>query len=861
MADLGSLPALKAAIAARIFPNTTFEVSAKDIDDSFIDTIDTLKGQLIAFNETNYGDLIANYNGGTLVPGAFYAFDYEHKYVVDFAGGGGGSGNSGEIFNTDVSTIHEMTNGNILSAHAYAAPVEKIIVQAVAVDQLHPQAISTVHPTDIIHYDITDDTTEESNATSGNRTGFIHYRKDTILNIEADFDFRNSIGYFNKIDGDVLATKQYNDHPILAANNQAPPAAFNPVIGHNTSMGSLFGFTLGARVYMRMLGPLYNSNVAQPSSLNYKNISIGKYDGFVSYGANYSQSRIPNTILAAVQMQNIKISTETTNIALTGNSFYNIEIGNACSGIVANSSVLTPGQAITAAPFSLAAWTNVKIGDGCNNYVSGGGTNVEIGSSVNNIDQSGTANSVKIKNNSSNITILDGVNYLEIEENCQDIVSWASSTKIGEGCAGVTLIHSGQSLDTQNVIGKNCDDIIMMHSGGIKIGQDNNNLRILHMTDSKIGDQNENLYLMDGMNHTIGDGNVTIEMQAGQGHMVVGNNNQNLRMDASYCSIGDNNENIYFIDPIVDSTIGNHNVNVYMFACSDVKLGDRNSSTFFVNSQNVKLGDGNNIVTLESNTDVVIGSNNSRITKAGYPVFFVPSYSFDSTIRGIIFDTAEQADLWSGTEYVNFVRALHVFSTNMLGVSNSAGGGTGLTIGSHCDTILLAGGSDIVIGDNVENFINCHEFDFADANDLVLTLTAVEGASDVTLTVTSNVGGVGPGSIVTLKDTSNPTPTITAVTADAGDLGLTLLATGGTDVTIDSNLSDIKLKSGSQGVRVQASTVDLTQISDVVIQKSVTIPAGATGDAGAVIDLVSPDGKAWYETIDNAGAITRTKYE
>ena len=515
---------------------------------------------------------------------------------------------------------------------------------------------------------------------------------------------------------------------------------------------------------------------------------------------------------------------------------------------------------------SFASWQDVKIGGSVRNFFSAGGSNIEIGSNCYDICQTGSALRLKIKSNCGDISIIDGVVGMELEELCTDIVSWASSVKVGEGSSNMKFIHSGRGEDTLNVFGRNNDNIYVAHSFNMSVGDDNFNLRVQTQNECRIGNNNVNLYLQDGFNNIIGDGNETIELQSSQGHMVIGHQNTNLRLDASHTEIGNDNQDIYFVDPIVDSSVGNHNRSILAFQSDDLNIGNRNQNIFLQTCANVKVGDENNNITFESQQDVVIGSNNDRVTHAEHPLILVPSFSIPSSIRGIIYDHTNQSDFWSGTQYVNFTRLLNVSTNKAIELPYAQGSGNGLVIGSNCSSLLMAGGSDITIGDNVENFINCHDVDFAQVGNLLITLTVAINASDAVLTMTTPVAGLNPGTITVNLDEAAPSVTIVKVGANAtatiGSFLTAALGSGGNDVTIDSNLSDVKLKAQCQGVRVQASTVDLTTISDVVVQKSWT-KTTATGSHpdGAIIDLVSPDGSGWYATIADNGTVTRTKYE
>ena len=137
---------------------------------------DAIENQLI---NITYADLTSAITAKTLIPGA--------RYLI-----------------TDFRTTHYFSDGNTTLLDAInTATTEPLIVTATKIDDLNKLAISTVYPQDIIYYDWNPDNWKNDcsfsdclSAEPGEETiitgfkGVIYYRKDTINNNTASFDFR-----------------------------------------------------------------------------------------------------------------------------------------------------------------------------------------------------------------------------------------------------------------------------------------------------------------------------------------------------------------------------------------------------------------------------------------------------------------------------------------------------------------------------------------------------------------------------------------------------------------------------------------------------------------------------------------------
>jgi len=158
---------------------TDTEILAEDTSlKSYVDDAveDAIENQLI---NITYADLTSAITAKTLIPGA--------RYLI-----------------TDFRTIHYFSDGNTTLLDAInTATTEPLIVTATKIDDLNKLAISTVYPQDIIYYDWNPDNWKNDcsfsdclSAEPGEETiitgfkGVIYYRKDTINNNTASFDFR-----------------------------------------------------------------------------------------------------------------------------------------------------------------------------------------------------------------------------------------------------------------------------------------------------------------------------------------------------------------------------------------------------------------------------------------------------------------------------------------------------------------------------------------------------------------------------------------------------------------------------------------------------------------------------------------------
>ncbi len=175
--DIADTKASETLTSANSYTDT--EILAEDTSlKSYVDDAvkDAIENQLI---NITYADLASAITAKTLIPGA--------RYLI-----------------TDFRTTHYFSDGNTTLLDAInTATTEPLIVTATKIDDLNKLAISTVYPQDIIYYDWNPDNWKNDcsfsdclSAEPGEETiitgfkGVIYYRKDTINNNTASFDFR-----------------------------------------------------------------------------------------------------------------------------------------------------------------------------------------------------------------------------------------------------------------------------------------------------------------------------------------------------------------------------------------------------------------------------------------------------------------------------------------------------------------------------------------------------------------------------------------------------------------------------------------------------------------------------------------------
>ena len=136
-----------------------------------------VSGVTSGLSATTFTDLKSAISNSSLIAGKFYKFAYNTKHLI--------GGTTAEYNDTSV----HYDNGTAVKG-TLVPETENLIVLAIAGNKIHTEVYSEQYPNDIIYYDVTNDRTEDN---LQDRPGFITYRKDTINDVSAHYDWRNVI--------------------------------------------------------------------------------------------------------------------------------------------------------------------------------------------------------------------------------------------------------------------------------------------------------------------------------------------------------------------------------------------------------------------------------------------------------------------------------------------------------------------------------------------------------------------------------------------------------------------------------------------------------------------------------------------
>jgi len=332
-----------------------------------------------------YSDLLALYNGSSLVPGQFYKI-------------------------TDFQTVQSIPN----TVDTNTGPVEPLTIQAVDVNAFNPRVFSYEYfPEDIIFYDIT-------RTDFGATKGFIYYREDPTKNNSGWFDIRYT-KYRRWDDGS-------GNYVVVTDNANASQDFF--AIGGLTD----YNFCTAKGVHFKpsfdgSLNFLQPNNVVDDTSSDVSfsmqsrnNTVIGTcYKISMDYGTtnNYCLTGTNNVYLGTSSFDN-KIGSSGARLTI-GALASNITIGNNCKSVIIGNTC-----------------TNVNIGNNANIVDLGEGSGTIIIGTTNQRIKVGKFNTGIIIGNTAT-----GVNILN---DCQNITIGANCTNLyfGSGINGRTVLDNNQ---------------------------------------------------------------------------------------------------------------------------------------------------------------------------------------------------------------------------------------------------------------------------------------------------------------------------------------------------------------------------------------------------------------------------------
>ena len=113
---------------------------------------------------------------------------------------------------SDFQTVHNIPNTSTVTINT--GQIEPIIVKAISINQLSPDASSTIYPDDILTY------TTDNSILSGATKGVITYRLDTKLNISTPYDWRAFKYRRYKLKPNDYVSQGYTLSSVVQTNNK-----------------------------------------------------------------------------------------------------------------------------------------------------------------------------------------------------------------------------------------------------------------------------------------------------------------------------------------------------------------------------------------------------------------------------------------------------------------------------------------------------------------------------------------------------------------------------------------------------------------------------------------------------------------
>lgn len=421
MADLGSKSALKTSIDAKIYTNTTFQVSAEDIRSSFEDTIDTLCGNVVVVG--SYANLAILVNNGSLIAGNIYVFPYE-----------------------TVSRVGSDTNNMLNTASpGYTPIIENLAIVAKNTNSFFGQARSLEYPKDIIVYDYNDNN-EPVTVTA--RSGFIKYRRDVDRNIEAFFDFRNNIVARKGLSTSI--------HEVTTTASKAK----GEVIYYNVASSTVSAGWYFVNITSTDIKTDAEANSDVLSAIS--QINENMYSQNIYIGTTLLQ--VDSTTVAYHQSldslsKNIIIKQNTTDVLLVNSSDINIgqnvtkttinassdaEVGSSCFSVVIKSSTSTIIDSSCSDIFCFLA-TNNNIGWLSNKYLGISSLSTSVGSNSSRVVSISSSQSNEVGDGCSSIYFLRDASYNVLGKNNANITIFKGSNNSFESSCSSIQIYGGSN--------------------------------------------------------------------------------------------------------------------------------------------------------------------------------------------------------------------------------------------------------------------------------------------------------------------------------------------------------------------------------------------------------------------------------
>jgi len=837
---------------------------------------------------TNYATLTGLISTNSLVPGVWYQFPYSTKHLI---GGTTAEYNDTSVHYDDGTAVKStlVPETEILSALALSGSV------------IHVEVKSTQYPNDIIYYDVNDNLTEDGNQS---RPGFITYRKDTVNNISAHYDWRNVIHRRFDIDTTDTGTARQTDFRTMVGYDSVSnvnhyedynmlPSFVNFSTANHTDIGPLNTHTTGTyRDFKTFVGMDEDIFTGSDTKGRYLNIHIDKSGSqarIVGSGNGVPDNNnitpniyggIANIVFFTKSSENITIGTNCSGVMIIGKTIKDIKIGNNNQNIIiggSESRILYSGTKAKTINYS----ENITIGnnnrnisiDTVNRRTSIGNNNTGVMFQRRSFNNTiGNYNTLVYNSLSTNVKIGDWVNTVRlsnshnivIDSECQtvDLVLCGS-----EGAPGTSGSHFGSTNSTfpdgfgnntittletsaaASVIGARATNLLIFNSAAIEIKSQVKNTIVNGCSDVKIGNKGESLSILFCYNIDIG-----VDVEHIEVAHIAGLKIDEQCSNIKYLGTGGGGSNN------AGGSIGKYSSNILVVSASEgVKIGHSCSSVFLTGSS-VKTNIGNNCtdvilrassyntignknshIFLAGSNNNIIGNNNTDISLADVGMVYKPGFPSFSTYT-FYYDDALYGRTYAGRTHLALTPYMGNYVMSLGGRAGVGVEGSNYTkIGDNCSEIFIVRSDKCVIGNNTSNV------DIGSKTDSGSTYTL------------GNVSGV-----MNSVDLAG-NPGYNAISALTATFGLNCH-----ENVLGSNNSNINIRGTAQSGNTFGDNVTsveavsgFTFVNNRVLVDGNSVTA-TTNYNGVNFDKNSADGNRWSVNINNSGifsASTTTKLQ
>ena len=709
------------------------------VDGEGLGSWEAVSGITSGMSATTYNDLNSAISSSSLIAGKFYKFTYNTKHLI--------GGTTTEYNDT---SVHYDDGTGVKST--LTAETENLLVLAIAGNKIHTEVYSEQYPNDIIYYDVSNNLTEDS---AQPRPGFITYRKDTINDVSAHYDWRNVI--HRRYDmASVGAASRLTDWKSMVgfvagpANHQPAQDRLVPMFSNFNSSGKsdIGGMNTDNegtyRDFKTFVGIDFNLYEASEPA-RFLNIHIqesntqarivGSGTGSSNTLTNNIYGKIANVVFFTRSAENVTIGRNASGIMIVGKTIKEVVIGDNNENIIIGDQMSRISYGTATQPVPKAWAENISIGNNNRNILIGGLArritiaNNNTGLVCNGpemVDNTlGSYNTNIYMYSVANSTINDWSTNIRISKSTKVVVG-NSSIRVDVVECRARLTNSLVSATFPNGFGYSVTENTFL-SSGIYIGTASSNIFVKTISFLSIGDFSTNIALSDIYHAEIGGGAKNIFALQGD-NLNIGQKVHGLECKAfhdlligDFCTdikayntwyvieIGKYSSNIMAYLGARDVKIGNFCNNVYISSGS-VSIGNKNTNIILRGgatdgNNKVVIGHNNNEVFMESPENIVVGNHNANVTLADTGLIFKPGFGSFATYNYFV-DEANWIRAYSGRVFPS----QGVFGSDwILKLSTQIQDPTGTnsttesTVGSNCDEIFIIGSSGCTIGDNTTN--------------------------------------------------------------------------------------------------------------------------------------------------------------